>query len=384
MPNIDPIKNTPDISFIDNKTPTEVEAEMVADYEAYMTEVTGQAVKLERASPHRGIIISAAAQIFQALNYIDRAGKQNLLKYSYGPFLDNIGLLKGVTRNPATAAVATIRFTISAPRTSATGIPKGTRVATADSVYFATDAYAEIAAGGTTVEVTATCTETGAAGNGIAVGDIKTIVDPVPYVASAENINATNGGADAESDADFAERIFLAPAAYSTAGPKDSYQYLAQQYNAAIGDVVATSDAEAGRVDIVFIMADGSTPDGTTIAGLKGYLSSDTLRPMTDTLTVAAPTEVTYTIDLTYYINRSDSAQAVAIQSAVKRAVMDYVKWQRTIGRDINPSQLTALVMKAGAKRVTITAPTYTAVTGTSVAALSGEATLTYGGLEDD
>lgn len=384
MPDIDPIKNAPDISFIDNKTPAEIEAEMIADYERYMTEASGKEIKLERASPHRGILISAAAQIFQALNYVDRAGKQNLLKYSYGGFLENLGLLKGVTRNPATAAVATIRFTISAPRTSATGIPAGTRVATADSIYFATDAYAEIPAGGSTVEVTATCTETGATGNGIAVGEINTIVDPAPYIASATNINATNGGAAQESDADLAERIFNAPSGYSTAGPKDAYEYLAKQYNAAIGDVIATSDAEAGRVDIVFIMADGSTPDGTTIAGLKGYLSSDELRPMTDTLTVAAPTEVTYTIKLTYYINRSDSAQAVAIQNAVKQAVADYIKWQRTIGRDINPSELTAAIIRAGAKRVDITAPTYAAVNGTSVAALSGEASLTYGGLEDD
>ena len=62
----------------------------------------------------------------------------------------------------------------------------------------------------------------------------------------------------------------------------------------------------------------------------------------------------------------------------------DYIKWQRTIGRDINPSELTAAIMRAGAKRVDITAPTYAAVNGTSVAALSGEASLTYGGLEDD
>lgn len=384
MPDLDPIKNAPDISFIDNKTAADVEAEMIADYEAYMTEATGKEVRLARASPHRGILISAAAQIFAALNYVDRAGKQNLLKYSYGGFLDNIGLLKGVTRNPSAAAVATIRFTISAPRTSATGIPKGTRVATADSIYFATDAYAEIPAGKETAEVTATCTEIGAIGNGIAAGNIKTIVDPAPYIASAVNINDTNGGADTESDEDFAQRIFLAPSAYSTAGPKDSYQYLAQQYNAAIGDVVATSDAEAGRVDIVFIMADGSAPDETTIAGLKGYLSSDTVRPMTDTLTVAAPAEIDYTIELTYYINRSDSAQAVAIQSAVRQAVTDYIKWQRAIGRDINPSQLVARIMEAGAKRVDITAPTYTAVGSTSVAALSGEAAVTYGGLEDD
>lgn len=381
---LEAIENTPEISFIDNKTVEEVQAELVADYEAYMTEAEGKTVTLDRASPHRAILGAAAAQIYQAMQYVDRAGKQSLLKYSYGDFLDNIALLKGVTRNPATAAVATIRFTLSAVRESATGIPQGTRVATLSGIYFATDAYAEVPAGGTTVEVTATCTETGDAGNNIAAGELKTIVDPVPYVASAVNISESNGGADVESDDDLAARIYLAPSAYSTAGPEDSYKYLAQQYNAAIGDVKATSTQQAGQVDIVFIMADGSTPDAATIAGLKAYLSDETVRPMTDTVTVAAPTEVSYTIELTYYINRSDSAQAVTIQSAVQQAVADYITWQRSIGKDINPSKLIALIIKAGAKRVELTSPTFTAVADTAVAALSGDASVTYGGMEDD
>lgn len=384
MDNIEAIKNTPEISFIDNKTIEQVQSEMVADFEAFMSAAEGKDVRLERSSVHRMILNAAAVQIFQALQYIDRAGKQNLLKYSYAEFLDNLALFKGETRRQATAAVATLRFTLSAVRGVATGIPKGTRVSTADGVYFATDRYAEIPAGSTTVDVTATCTETGKDGNGIAIGEVSTIVDPVPYVASATNTSASSGGADIESDEALAERIYLAPSAYSTAGPEDSYKYHARKYNASIGDVVATSQQAAGKVNVVFIMADGSTPDSTTIAGLQAYLNDKTIRPMTDIVSVAAPTEVTYTIGLTYYINRSDSAQAVAIQTAVGQAVSDYVKWQRSIGKDINPSKLTALVMAAGAKRVTLTAPTYTAVGATAVAALSGTPSVSYGGLEDD
>ena len=131
-------------------------------------------------------------------------------------------------------------------------------------------------------------------------------------------------------------------------------------------------------------MADGSTPEQTVIDGLLAYLSDDTIRPMTDVVTVAAPAEAKYTINFTYYINRSDSAQAVTIQSAVETAVSDYIKWQRRIGRDINPSKLTALAIAAGAKRVVLTAPTYTAVAATSVPALQGDAVVNYGGLEDD
>ena len=358
MPDISAIQNTPDVSFIDNKTIDDVRGDMVADFEAFMLQATGSKVSLGRASVHRMILYSAAAQIYQDMQYVDRAGKQSLLKYSYSEFLDNLALLKGVTREPAKAATTTIRFTASATRTLATPIPAGTRVSSSGSIYFSTMEYAEIPAGSLTVDVLAECTATGNAGNGLAPGEVSTIVDPVPYITSAVNQNTTEGGADVENDESLAERVYLAPGAYSTAGPEDGYLYHAKKYNAAIGDVVATSDHEAGQVDIVFIMA--------------------------DKLTVKAPEEVTYSINLTYYINRSDSARAVAIQAAVAQAVEEYKTWQRTIGRDVNPSQLAAMVMEAGAKRVTVTAPTFAAVAATKVAALTGSATVTYGGLEDD
>ena len=68
------------------------------------------------------------------------------------------------------------------------------------------------------------------------------------------------------------------------------------------------------------------------INGLKGYLQDKTIRPMTDLVNVSAPEEVPYTIGLTYYINRSDSAKAVTIQAAVAQAVADYQTWQRAGG----------------------------------------------------
>lgn len=378
------IKSLPDISFIDNKDIDQVRQEMVADYESFISEATGQTVTLERSSVHRMELYAAAAQIYQAMQYIDRQGKQSILKYSYSDFLDNLAIFKGVTRNPATPATTTLRFTLSAERDTATGIPQGTRVSTAGAIYFATDVYAEIPAGSTTVDVPATCTVAGTDGNGFAAGELATIVDPIPYVASVTNTTATEGGAEIESDDDLAERVFLAPGAYSTAGPEDGYLYHAKAYSAAIGDVVATSNQAAGTVDIVFIMADGSTPGEEMIEGLEGYLQGKTIRPMTDLVRVAAPQEVTYTINLTYYINRSDSAKAVTIQAAVAQAVADYQTWQRAIGRDINTSQLVRMVMDAGAKRVTVTAPTYTAVDATKVSALQGDAVISYGGLEDD
>lgn len=384
MPDISTVKDLPDISFIEYKTVDDVKASMVADYEAYMTEATGKTYTLPRVSRDRFKIYAAAAQIYQAMKYVDIKGKMDTVKYSVGDFLDLLGAFRcGATRNQAAAAVTTIRFTLSAARASVTAIPQGTRIA-AGQLFFETSVYTEIPAGDLTADIPATCMTAGETGNGLAPGELKTLVDPVPYVQSVENTSTSSGGADRESDESFAARIFIAPGKYSTAGSRNGYEYHVQDYSSAIGGVHVSSDQAAGTVDIVFVMADGSLPSAEMISAMSQYMSAETLRPMNDLVTVRAPAEVKYTVSLAYYINQSDNNRAVAIQQAVTAAVDSYIAWQRKIGRDINPSKLLALVMGAGAKRAQITAPIFTAIPADSIAAIDGTASITYGGLEDD
>ena len=282
------------------------------------------------------------------------------------------------------SAVTTLRFTASAVRDTAIGIPSGTRAATRELLYFQTTQYAEIPAGERSVDVPAVCVVPGSAGNGLAPGALAEIVDPLPYVANVSNITASEVGADTESDGELAERIYLFPGSYSTAGPEASYLYHAKTYNANVGDVVVASDQAAGAVEVYFLLDDGSAPGPEMVAGLQNYLRDRQVRPMTDLVTVSAPADVPYSIDLDYYINRSDSNRAVAIQRAVNAAVDAYITWQRTIGRDINPSKLAERVMAAGAKRVELSAPAFTPVARTGVASLEGAPQVRYGGLEDD
>lgn len=384
MPDISTVKDLPDISFIEYKTVDDVKASMVADYEAYMTEATGKTYTLPRVSRDRFKLYAAAAQIYQAMKYVDIKGKMDTVKYSVGDFLDLLGAFRcGATRNQAAAAVTTIRFTLSAARASVTAIPQGTRIA-AGQLFFETSVYTEIPAGDLTADIPATCMTAGETGNGLAPGELKTLVDPVPYVQSVENTSTSSGGADRESDESFAARIFIAPGKYSTAGSRNGYEYHVQDYSSAIGGVHVSSDQAAGTVDIVFVMADGSLPSAEMISAMSQHMSAETLRPMNDLVTVHAPAEVKYTVSLTYYINQSDNNRAVAIQQSVSAAVDSYVAWQRKIGRDINPSKLLALVMGAGAKRAQITAPIFTVIPADSIAAIDGAASITYGGLEDD
>jgi phage-related baseplate assembly protein len=655
-------KSIPDVSFIDFLTLEQVQEDMKADYSAAYKTLTGNEVTLAAADPVSLIISAVSLQIYQALQCVDRAGKQDLLKYSYGEFLDNLAARIGITRKAAGYAITTLRFTLSSTQSGAIGIPAGTRACTEDNVYFITNEYAEIApagyasttlrftatganegisipaetraaaadgtifkttqaaqlekcaaattllrftlksaagtdvivpantpvnaadgytfftdeeaeipaseyavttlrlyppstgdtivpagtefstsggvtftldedtsvdssdsytdapataklpgtrangvtvntalaftvsgitsakiastsAGGTdslTTEASATAQAIGAAGNAYAVnsitvlpsalaaqmtatnpepsaggsgslsvdipamavkageawngyevgtinvqtdpidgiasvgntsksaggygtgyvdvaataavtgagcngydaGAVNTMVDPIAYVGSVANTSPTSGGTDTEDDDTLTERVFRAPEGYSVAGPFGAYEALAKEFRSDIGDVQITSPTPCA-INVYVLLSTGNLPTASDLAALEEYLSSATVRPLTDKVTCLAPSEVIYNIALTYYIASSDSAQAAAIQQAVDEAVNDYVAWQRAIGTDINPTDLIYRIRKAGAKRVVLTAPTYTVVEDTSVPAI-GTRSVVYGGIEDD
>ena len=380
MSNIPELQNIPEISFIDNKTLEQVQEQILQDYAAKYKELTGEAPDLSAADPVHLVLLTFAQQFYQGLQYVDWAGKKNLLKYSYGEALDNLAANKGIKRNPAAYATTTLRFSMQNIRASATGIPAGTRVSGSSGVYFMTESYVEIPAGEISVTVQGVALEAGTTANGIQVGMIDQFVDPVPYVSAVTNTTASAGGSDVEDDAELTERIYMYPASYSSAGAEAAYIYWAKTFRADVADVVAYSP-EAGKVDVLF-MLDSGLPGDTDVAGMSQHLSATTVRPLTDRVTVRAPGTVSYNINLTYYIDKSDAVNATTIQTNVTKAIADYKVWQATIGRAINPSQLIRRVMEAGAKRVEVVAPVYTAV-ATDIVAIAGTETVSYGGLEE-
>lgn len=374
----------PDVSFIDNMSISDIEEFYIKKMQERYRELTGKDLILKEADPVRLLAYSNCLLLYQIAQYADRAGKMALLKYSYGDYLDNIGALKGIIRNQGRAAKTRIRFTLSTKRPGTTIIKSGIRITASDGVYFATTDMLEIQAGELYGEVSAECRDIGTKGNGYEAGMIKTIVDPVAYVEKAENVTVSSGGADLETDENLAERIFLAPSSWSTAGPDDAYKYWVMTFNPAIADVRVESEIP-GEVDIFFILQDGQMPDETMIQELTAYLKNEEVRPLTDNVIVRAPEIRVYGIDMTYYINKSDRSRASQINENVQNTVQEYVKWQKErIGRDINPDQLRKMVMAAGAKRLEIREPAFTAISHASIAMQAGEANILYGGLEDD
>lgn len=377
------LEKYPEISFIDDTTLEQLFTEMISDYETKYKEETGSALSLAKADPYRMILYAAALQIYQGLQYIDRAGKQSFLKYAYGDILDNLAALKKIKRNEGKKARLTMRFWVSEEQPNSIIIPNGTRVTAGDEYYFETIETVEVSSGTLFTDVVAECTEIGIQGNKYPIGKVTILADTIAFIDRVENITNSDGGADRETDTALADRIYLSPSSYSVAGPEDAYKYWAMTCNPNIGDVVISTPTP-GCVDIRVMMRDGKIPEQNVIDELQEYLSNSSIRPLTDFVTVSTPTLVTCDINVDYWINESDRIRAGAIKKAVESAINTYQMWQQEkIGRDINPSQLEYLMMQAGAKRVQVNAPAFQAVDPVSLPKVTGS-TISYRGLEDD
>jgi len=363
-----------------------------------------------------------AAALAQVNTDIDLTGKGNLLWYAGEETIEHLGYLYGDrgARLPASPAVTILKFTLSDTSTTSSIIPAGTRVG-AEDISFATDRELIIPADELTGEVPATCTEPGEVGNGFRVGSVVEIIDWLPFLDSATNTVATSGGAEIENIESYRQRLRGAPDSFSVAGPDGAYIFWAKTANADIVDVAAwmppldaeifktfvgeitgetIDDEEAakwrdrynelviesgtgpGNVNVAILMDGGNIPSDEVLQQVADTLSPRTRRPLTDFVHVLKPTVKEFSIDFTYWIREEDAAAAVDIQRAVEVAVQDFKSWQTArLGRSVNPSQLTKMLMATGIKGARITEPQFQRVERDEVAQLTDEPTINYGGL---
>lgn len=369
------ISNLPAITFA-AKDVTTIEAAVITTYES-IAEKT-----LAPGDPVRLFLETIASIIVQQRALIDYTGKQNLLAYSTGDYLDHIGVLVDTDRLTAAAASTTLRFTLSAVQTGAVIIPAGTRATPGDNLLFATSVVTTIPAGDLYVDVNAVCMSVGVAGNNYMAGQINKLVDPIQWIESVTNTTVSEGGADIETDSAYRERIRQAPERFSVAGPDGAYLYHAKAASSLITDVAVYSPS-AGVVEIRPLLAGGVVPGNEILDAVKTACSAKTVRPLTDKVQVLAPEAIAYNVDVVYYINQDNATIAASIQTAVITAVNEWVLWQKSkLGRDVNPSELITRMVSAGAKRVTVSTPNYTAIESYQVA-IAGTVTVALGGLED-
>lgn len=366
----------PEVNF-STSDPQEIVDDVVSAYE----KLSGR--KLFEGDPVYIIILAFSSALAEAHAVINHAARQNLLYYASDDMLDHKGYPWDTPRIGNDYSRTTILFTTSRSLESGKVIPKGERVTNnAGTIIFETTEEVVISPGEREVFVPAQCTEPGVIGNGLEVGELDALVVPISYITRVENITVSSGGTQPESDDDYRKRIRMASEKLSTAGSGGAYEYHTKKVSADIEDVLVDSPGP-GKVHVSILMKDGRLPEEEEVQSVLETLSSNKVRPLTDFVTVGPPETREYDLDVVYYIDKNAVDKAL-IQQNIEKAVTEYEIWQsRKIGRDFNPSQLTAMCVRAGAKRVVVNSPTYEVVERGEVAVLKNRK-VEFGGEEDD
>lgn len=210
-------------------------------------------------------------------------------------------------------------------------------------------------------------------GLGVIVGIQRLVIDPGN---PAEGVAPTY-----ESDDAFRQRFILAPEGYSVAGPAGAYEFHALSASGQVLDASAVSPTPG--VVVVTVLA--RTGDGTAapalLATVKGVVSADTVRPLTDFVQVQSATIKPFAIEAT--IRTYSGPDPLVVMAAADKAVKAYVAEAHRLGRDINLSALYAALTVPGVMRVDLVKPAGNIVCDETQAAYCTGVALTHGGLDD-
>lgn len=347
------------LSDADGLDPNLILSDMITMFET----VTGRT--LYPAQVERLLINLYAYREALIRNAIQYTGQQNLLAFSSYPMIDYLGQLLGVSRLASVAATCTLQFTLTGALTVPFTVDAGTQVGTSDGNFvFATNSALIIPTGSTTGNAAATCTTTGSAANGYLSGQVEVLLGANALIESVENTNTSEGGSDTETDDHLRTRIQAAPNQFSTAGPGGAYRYWAISADPSIIDAQVTTP-NPGSVAVYVLtgpitVQPAASPNSVGIASstvlgeVTTILNSATIRPLTDTVSVSAATEVDYTVTatVTLFANASPAATETACQAA---AVQLAINLASSVQNDIVPSQWVAALSVSGVYEAVVT-----------------------------
>lgn len=158
-----------------------------------------------------------------------------------------------------------------------------------------------------------------------------------------------------EADADYRYRIQLSMAAYSVAGPQDAYLFHALSADGRVAHARADSPTPGAVVVTVLARAaDGAAPPDL-LAAVDARLSSKTVRPLTDQVTVRSATIVPFQVvaDIVFY----EGPDPAVSMSAATSALTAYLSSVRKIGHDVTRSGIFSALHQPGVQRVQLTTP---------------------------
>ena len=283
--------------------------------------------------------------IIQAFAGIDNALRMDTLRYAQREYLEIYGEKRNCLYNKATTAKATITITFKA--TGATDTIAAGEAVTADgeNMYLLDEdvvdsGYAQA------VTVGVTCEKAGSAGNGLLAGTQMQTLLPHDGVYSIFVASDAAGGMDDEDYEVYRERIRSHGLTSITTGPAAQYESAAKAVSTVILDANAIRTA-AGQVGVYLLLSD-NTGSAAIIQAVTEALSPNDVRPLTDLVSVALATPISYTLNVKY-----EAPAGTNIASAISDVVTEYQAWQdQVIGQAFNPDKLMAMLYQAGCTRV--------------------------------
>jgi len=385
MARIDALENLPKIDMLADEGITfeSIVNEMIADYEAYWKELTGEELVLYPADSRRIMLNVAAGKLYQLAAIINERHKLNFLQYMYGDFTKNWAANFGFKENGVEAAIVTLRFHLAVKQLTDVIIPAGTRATSGNNIFFATDEQLTILAGESYADTSATCTQPGVVGNGYAVGQLNVIADPVNLVERVENVTQSAGGHDEYTNQELKELIYNFPASYTTAGPAECYEQIVKSYSKNIIDAKVITNNEA-LVQIYILLQNGVIPTAEYCQKVLTYIKELKTTPDTDKIEIFSPDAMSYEVEAIYYIADAQKDIADALKESIEEAGIEFINYTRSkIGRAVNPNILVTYAGAAGASRIEIAKPVYIHVHENAVANCNN-IKMTFGGFEKE
>ena len=182
-----------------------------------------------------------------------------------------------------------------------------------------------------------------------------------------------------ESDSDLRRRVQLSFEGFSTAGPVGAYVFHALGADPDVLDVSVASPTPGDVVVSVLSRQGDGTASAELIAAVDAVLSSDTVRPLTDNVTVQSATIVNYSVTAVLTVLPGPDGSVVLAQS---QAALDaYIAETRRLGRDVTRSGLFAALHQPGVQNVTLTAPAADVVIADDEASFCTSTNVTVGGV---
>jgi phage-related baseplate assembly protein len=361
--------------FLDNDPQSIIDA-MVTDYETATGKslAPGQAeMLLINAFAYRESLVRASIQY---------AAEQNLVDFAAAPALDWLGVLVGVTRLPASVALCTIQLTLVNGHNSLV-IPSGIRIQSIDGqVIFITTESKSVDVSTNIINVAAECQTEGVTGNDYAIGQISVILDPQPYLTAASNIDATSGGSVEETDDALRARVKSAPGSFSNAGSIEAYIYWAKTAHPLIEDVSITSPTP-GTVVIYPLLQGGVAPSDEIIDAVFASCNADKVRPLTDTVSVQAPTAIDY--DIVVNLTLLTDAIQSDILTQVNKALETYTTDRKSrMAVDVVRSQIIKNCNVDGVYNTEVVSPTMDLIVDEGQFANIGNITINVVGTSDE